>query len=204
MIYRWRYGCRYTRSLGCVCMTESLTTSSKPGFPHGKKQNRQGSRVSIMLPVADMLTCRHLNAGIFVHYVRWLTGVCLYDYNNPIAVQFWINQIIVISDHVNSNRVFLLDNQIYPIMRNQINTLSFFHNTLPACTPINLIYFGPLCNVRFLIIPFLGCQNRSGHVNGPTDNLNALSDISHLNAEHISSGVSRSDSRLQLSSFCTF
>lgn len=44
MIYRWRYGCR---SLGCVCMTESLTTSSKPGFPQGKK-SRTDERVAYL------------------------------------------------------------------------------------------------------------------------------------------------------------
>lgn len=57
--------------------------------------------------------------------------------------------IRLFNDHVNSNMVFLLDNKIYLIMRNQITHLVFVHNTLPACTPINLIYIGPLCYVRF-------------------------------------------------------
>lgn len=44
MIYRWWDGCRYAGSLGCSCMTESLTTSTQPEFPH-RKNSRTDERV---------------------------------------------------------------------------------------------------------------------------------------------------------------
>lgn len=58
------------------------------------------------------------------------------------------------------------------------------------------------CKVEFWIVSFLGCQNRSSHVNWYKDNLNAL--IGRFKGADVSSGVSRSGSGLQLSSFCTF
>lgn len=112
--------------------------------------------------------------------------------------------IRLFNDHVNSNMVSLLDNKIYPIMRNQITHLVF--STILFLHVHPLIWFILVLYVMwgFLIVSFLACQNWSGHVNRPTDNLNALIDTFHSNGAHISSGVSRSDSRLELSSFCTF
>lgn len=58
------------------------------------------------------------------------------------------------------------------------------------------------CKAEFWIVSFLGCQIQSSHVNWCKDNLNAL--IGRLKGAAVSSGVSRSGSGLQLSSFCTF
>lgn len=58
------------------------------------------------------------------------------------------------------------------------------------------------CKAEFWIVSFLGRQIQSSHVNWCKDNLKAL--IGRLKGADVSSGVSRSGSRLQLSSSCTF
>lgn len=53
--------------------------------------------------------------------------------------------ISLLSEHVNSNMVFLLDNKMYLIMRNRINTLIFFSTILFLHVhPLIWFCFGPL------------------------------------------------------------